>query len=392
MKLPVKYVGMRLGLALAVSGGALAAAMPVMAHAPLPPAPAMPDAPMRAISGPAADYPVTVGDSYRVGDAVFTPANAMNYDAVGFASVATGGVGVSAAHHTLPIPSYVEVTSLANGHTILVRVERRGPMDSSHAIELSPDAASQLGVTADGRAPVRVRRVNPPEGERAMLRAGMTAPERMPTPKPLLAVLQRRLASDPASGHAGASLAQSALTSAPKDEEEEAPATAAVKPAGLGKAPHLAQGVTRAPTAPPPAIGASFAQAYSPATPPASSPAMPKPASKASVKLPLAPRPVATEPKEPRLAAKPSALETRSHGGAAADAPVSSGSLVVQIGAFSEKPHAELLAHRAGGKVTPSGKLWRVRMGPFSTQPDAAAALAKAKVAGYTDARIQRAE
>ena len=375
MKLPVKHVGARLGLALAVSGLALAAAMPLMAHSPLPPAPAMPDAPRRAISGPAADYPVVVGEPYRVGDAVFTPANAMNYDAVGFASVAADGVGVSAAHHTLPMPSYVEVTSLANGRTILVRVERRGPMDSSHAIELSPAAAAQLGMTADGRAPVRVRRVNPPEGERAMLRAGMTAPERMPTPKPLLAVLQRRLASDPASGHAGAMLAQTALTSAPKDEEEEeTPVLAAAKPAAI-PAP-----MPKAPRGTPPTTGASFAQAFTPV--------MAKPASKAPARLALAP--VTAEPKLTKPAPKPLALEARSH--MAADAPATSGSLVIQIGAFSEKTHAEALAHRVGGHVAPTGKLWRVRMGAYSSQADAAAALAKAKVAGYTDARIQRAE
>jgi rare lipoprotein A len=352
MKLPVKHVGARLGLALAVSGVALAAAMPLMAHSSLPPAPAMPDTQSRAISGPAADYPVVVGEAYRVGDAVFTPANTMNYDAVGFASVAADGVGVSAAHHTLPMPSYVEVTSLASGRTILVRVERRGPMDSSHAIELSPAAAAQLGVATDGRAPVRVRRVNPPEGERAMLRAGMIAPERMLTPKPLLAVLERRLANDPASGHAGAMLAQTALTSAPKDEEGDAPVQASTKATAMAKALRGA----------PPATGASFAQAFG----------------------------AATAPTTAKPAPKPPAVAARSH--VAADAPVSHGSLVIQIGAFAVKTHAEALAHRAGGQVTPKGNLWRVRIGPYSSQPDAAAALAKAKVAGYTDARIQRAE
>jgi rare lipoprotein A len=143
----------------------------------------------RATTGPAADYPVVLGEPYKVGDTVFSPANAMNYDAVGYASVGGPTVGVSAAHHTLPMPSYVEVTSLTSGRTILVRVERRGPMDSTHAIELSPAAIAQLGLSSDGRAPVRVRRVNPLETERALLRSGMNAPERMVTPKPLLAVL-----------------------------------------------------------------------------------------------------------------------------------------------------------------------------------------------------------
>jgi rare lipoprotein A len=128
---------------------------------------------------------------------------------VGYASVGTeGGSTISAAHHTLPVPSYAEVTDINTGRTILVRVERRGPMDSAHAIELSPGAAAQLGVSAGSNTPVRVRRVNPAEAERAMLRSGNPAPERMATPKPLLNVLQRKL--NPA-------LAQRALDNADKD-------------------------------------------------------------------------------------------------------------------------------------------------------------------------------
>jgi rare lipoprotein A len=94
------------------------------------------------------------------------------------------GGAISAAHHTLPLPSYAEVTDLKTGRTILVRVERRGPGDSQHAIELSPGAAAQLGIAAGSNEGVRVRRVNPPEQDRALLRSGNPAPERMATPKP----------------------------------------------------------------------------------------------------------------------------------------------------------------------------------------------------------------
>ena len=45
-----------------------------------------------------------------------------------------------------------------------------------------------------------------------------------------------------------------------------------------------------------------------------------------------------------------------------------------------------------GGSVSPSGRFFRVRMGPFATRGQAEAALAKAKAAGYSDARIQRAD
>jgi rare lipoprotein A (peptidoglycan hydrolase) len=58
---------------------------------------------------------VVVGQPYRVGDTLFTPVSGMNFDSVGYASVGGPNVGVSAAHHTLPLPCYVEVTSLASG-------------------------------------------------------------------------------------------------------------------------------------------------------------------------------------------------------------------------------------------------------------------------------------
>src|SRR4029079_18969912 len=72
-----------------------------------------------------------------------------------------------------------------------VRIERRGPMTGNELVALSPDALTQLGI-APG-APVRVRRVNPPEDQRALLRAHQPAPLRMDTPMPLVEVLRRKL-------------------------------------------------------------------------------------------------------------------------------------------------------------------------------------------------------
>lgn len=161
----------------------------------------------RPVQGPAADYPMVLGEPYTIDATVHRPEDRLNYDAVGRAALGTaGGTGVTLAHKTLPLPSYVEVVALDTGRTILARVERRGPMTNARLIELSPGAASQLGILADG-APVRVRRLNPPEPERALLRAGQPAPARMDTPPPLLAVLLRRL-GEPA---APAAPAQSAV-------------------------------------------------------------------------------------------------------------------------------------------------------------------------------------
>ncbi len=116
----------------------------------------------RDMLGPAGDYPVVIGEPFTVDGVEYVPADTLNYDQVGYGvQDAAGSAGVSASHRTLPLPSYVEVTSLDTGKTILVRVERRGPMSGNALIALSPDAQAQLGEPADNA--VRVRRVNPVE-------------------------------------------------------------------------------------------------------------------------------------------------------------------------------------------------------------------------------------
>ncbi len=152
-------------------------------------------APVASANGPAADYPVVLGEPFTIGALTYTPEDTLNYDAVGYASLSdVPETKVSAAHKTLPLPSYAEVTNLDTGRTILVRVETRGPMVNSRLIELSQGAAIQLGIGPGANPPVRVRRVNPPEVERAVLRAGGEAPARMETPDALLKVLRRKLA------------------------------------------------------------------------------------------------------------------------------------------------------------------------------------------------------
>lgn len=67
----------------------------------------------------------------------------------------------TAAHRTLPLPSYVEVTNLANGRTLVVRVNDRGPFKDDRLIDLSYAAAKRLGFADDGTARVEVRAVDP---------------------------------------------------------------------------------------------------------------------------------------------------------------------------------------------------------------------------------------
>jgi rare lipoprotein A len=281
-----------------------------------------------ATAGPAADYPMVLGEPFTVAGELYTPVDTMNYDVVGYAvpDVATAR-GVTVAHKTLPLPSYVEITSLDSGKTILARVERRGPM-SSALVALSPAAADQLGIA--GTAPVRLRRVNPPEVERAELRAGRAAPERIETPKSLVEVLRRTLPPNgiaPLSRAAAVDVASArpAPTPVPAPHEANAP-TASVQP----------RAVTAYPLAP-------LAQA------PRARPA-------------------------PRAPAKPAAT--------------ASGAFVVQAAAFSSKANADRAAGSLGGFVSPAGRFYRVRTGPYATRGQAEAALAKVRAAGYSDAKV----
>jgi rare lipoprotein A len=66
---------------------------------------------------------------------------------------------MTAAHPTLPIPSYVRVSNPRNGRTVIVRVNDRGPFKDNRVIDLSYAAASRLGIAAAGTAEVEVERL-----------------------------------------------------------------------------------------------------------------------------------------------------------------------------------------------------------------------------------------
>jgi rare lipoprotein A len=66
---------------------------------------------------------------------------------------------MSAAHATLPIPSYARVTNLANGRSVIVRVNDRGPFHSNRLVDLSYAAAYKLGYAGAGSANVEVESI-----------------------------------------------------------------------------------------------------------------------------------------------------------------------------------------------------------------------------------------
>lgn len=68
---------------------------------------------------------------------------------------------MTAAHPTLPIPSYARVTSLKNGRSVIVRINDRGPFHRKRVIDLSYTAAHKLGYLAQGSTRVRVESIDP---------------------------------------------------------------------------------------------------------------------------------------------------------------------------------------------------------------------------------------
>jgi len=114
-----------------------------------------------------------VGKPYTVRGKVYVPQEDPDYYAIGQASwygadfhgrrTANGEIfsanAITAAHPTLPLPSYVRVTNTDNGRSMIVRVNDRGPYVSGRIIDLSYRAAAMLGYVNRGSANVKVEYV-----------------------------------------------------------------------------------------------------------------------------------------------------------------------------------------------------------------------------------------
>ncbi len=112
-----------------------------------------------------------IGTPYKVAGKWYVPRHDPHYDATGMGSwygddfhgrkTANGEIfdkhALTAAHPTLPLPSYAYVTNLENNRTVLVRINDRGPYAGGRIIDLSHFAARHLGFDQKGLARMRVR-------------------------------------------------------------------------------------------------------------------------------------------------------------------------------------------------------------------------------------------
>ncbi len=121
-------------------------------------------------SGPEPRPHFKIGAPYKINGTWYRPAFVTAYQETGVASwygedydghyTANGEVydmdALTAAHPTLPLPSIVQVTNLANGRTLVLRVNDRGPFVANRLIDLSQAAARELGFERQGLATLQV--------------------------------------------------------------------------------------------------------------------------------------------------------------------------------------------------------------------------------------------
>ena len=142
----------------------------------------------------------------------------------------------TAAHKTLPLPSFARVTNLDNGESVIVRVNDRGPFHDGRVIDLSYAAAVRLGITQRGTGNVEVRALQPGEGN-LLASARPTAAE-------------RRATTMVAAKEAAPSAIDSLVNRLPATQTATATTSAAARRASTAPARAVATAAAARPTAP----------------------------------------------------------------------------------------------------------------------------------------------
>ncbi|ECF5938901.1 endolytic peptidoglycan transglycosylase RlpA [Salmonella enterica] len=251
---------------------------------------------------------------------------------------------LTAAHPTLPIPSYARITNLANGRMIVVRINDRGPYGTDRVISLSRAAADRLNTSNNTKV-----RIDPiivaPDG--SLSGPGMAC----------TTVAKQTYALPPRPDLSGGMGSASSAPAQPQGDVLPV-SNSTLKSDDTTGAPVSSSGFLGAPTTLAPGVLESNEPTPTPQTAPVSAPVT-APATATPVSAPAAAAPVSTPVSAPAAAA--------------------SGRFVVQVGAVSDQTRAQQYQQRLSqqfsvpGRVIQNGAVWRIQLGPFASKAEASA-------------------
>ncbi|EBB8132481.1 endolytic peptidoglycan transglycosylase RlpA [Salmonella enterica] len=255
---------------------------------------------------------------------------------------------LTAAHPTLPIPSYARITNLANGRMIVVRINDRGPYGTDRVISLSRAAADRLNTSNNTKV-----RIDPiivaPNG--SLSGPGMAC----------TTVAKQTYALPPRPDLSGGMGSASSVPAQPQGDVLPV-SNSTLKSDDTTGAPVSSSGFLGAPTTLAPGVLESNEPTPAPQPAPVSAPvAAPAtaPATATPVSAPAAAAPVSAPVSAPATAA--------------------SGRFVVQVGAVSDQTRAQQYQQRLSqqfsvpGRVIQNGAVWRIQLGPFASKAEASA-------------------
>ncbi|EBF8335427.1 endolytic peptidoglycan transglycosylase RlpA [Salmonella enterica] len=255
---------------------------------------------------------------------------------------------LTAAHPTLPIPSYARITNLANGRMIVVRINDRGPYGTDRVISLSRAAADRLNTSNNTKV-----RIDPiivaPDGSLSGPGMACTTVAKQTyalPPRPDLSGGMGSASSAPAQPQ-GDVLPVSNATLKSDDTTGAPVSSSGFLGAPTTLAPGVLEGNEPTPAPQPAPVSAPVA---APATAPATATPVSAPAAAAPVSAPVS-----------------------------APAAAASGRFVVQVGAVSDQTRAQQYQQRLSqqfsvpGRVIQNGAVWRIQLGPFASKAEASA-------------------
>ncbi|EBN9930120.1 endolytic peptidoglycan transglycosylase RlpA [Salmonella enterica subsp. enterica] len=251
---------------------------------------------------------------------------------------------LTAAHPTLPIPSYARITNLANGRMIVVRINDRGPYGTDRVISLSRAAADRLNTSNNTKV-----RIDPiivaPDG--SLSGPGMAC----------TTVAKQTYALPPRPDLSGGMGSASSAPAQPQGDVLPV-SNSTLKSDDTTGAPVSSSGFLGAPTTLAPGVLESNEPTPAPQPAPVSAPVT-APATATPLSAPAAAAPVSAPVSAPAAAA--------------------SGRFVVQVGAVSDQTRAQQYQQRLSqqfsvpGRVIQNGAVWRIQLGPFASKAEASA-------------------